>query len=66
MSRAEKLRVMQAIWADLSQDEQQFDSPGWHADALREAERAVEAGTAKSGDWEEAKMRLRRKAAKLA
>lgn len=66
MSRAEKLRAMEAIWTDLTQDEQQFDSPAWHGDALREAERAVEAGTAKFVDWEEAKKRLRRKAAKLA
>jgi hypothetical protein len=66
MSRAEKLRAMEAIWTDLTQNDQQFDSPAWHGDALREAERAVESGTAKFDDWDEAKKRLRRKAAKLA
>jgi len=65
MSRVEKLRAMEALWADLSQDEEQFESPAWHADALREAERAVESGKAKFVDWEQAKRRLRRKAAKL-
>lgn len=65
MSRVEKLREMEAIWVDLSGDEVAFESPPWHADALREAERAVAAGTAKFSDWEEAKKRLRRKAAKL-
>lgn len=66
MSRLEKLRVMEALWTDLSQDEHGLESPAWHADALREAERAVAAGTARFGDWEEAKQRIRRKAAKLA
>lgn len=66
MSRVEKLRAMEAIWADLSRDEDQFESPAWHADALRETEQAVASGAAKFVDWEEAKKRLRRKAARLA
>jgi len=66
MSRDEKLRAMEALWADLSQDEDRFESPAWHAQALREAERAVKSGKAKFSDWEEAKKRIRRKAAKLA
>ena len=65
MSRAEKLRAMEALWADLSQDEEQFESPAWHEEALREAERAVKSGKAHFSDWEEAKKRIRRKAAKL-
>jgi hypothetical protein len=66
MSRVEKLREMEAIWTDLSQDEDQLESPAWHNDALRQAQRAVTAGTAKFSDWEEAKKRLRRKVTKLA
>ena len=66
MSRADKLRTMEAIWADLSRDEDRFESPTWHGQALREAERAVKNGKAKFTDWEEAKKRIRRKAAKLA
>ncbi len=66
MSRPEKLRAMEEIWTDLSQDDDAFESPAWHEEALREAERAVAAGTAKFSDWEEAKRRLRWKAAKLA
>ena len=38
----------------------------FHAQALREAERAMKSGKAKFSDWEEAKKRIRRKAAKLA
>ena len=36
MSRADKLRAMEALWADLSQDETRMGSPDWHAEALRE------------------------------
>jgi Putative addiction module component len=66
MSRDEKLRVMEALWADLSQDEDRFESPPWHAQALRDAERAVKNGKAKFSDWELARKRIHRKAAKLA
>ena len=66
MSRDEKLRAMEALWADLSQDEDRFESPSWHAQILREAERAMKSGNAKFSDWYEAKKRIRRKAAKLA
>ena len=66
MSRDEKLRAMEALWADLSQDEGRFESPAWHEQALREAERAVKTGKARFSDWEQAKKRIRRKAAKLA
>lgn len=65
MSRLEKLRAMEAIWTDLSQGDDAFASPAWHGEALRETERAIAAGTAKFSDWDEAKQRLRRKAAKL-
>ena len=66
MSRDEKLRVMEALWADLSKDDDRFESPAWHAQALRESARAVRNGKAKFSDWEIAKKRIRRKAAKLA
>ncbi len=66
MSRVEKLRAMEALWEDLSREEDVFESPAWHEAALREAERAVETGTAKFSDWEEVKKRLRRQSAELA
>ena len=65
MSREEKLRLMEALWEDLSRDESQFDSPAWHAKALRQTERLVKGGKAKFSDWVVAKERIRRKAAKL-
>jgi hypothetical protein len=66
MSRDEKLRTMEALWEDLSKIEGRFESPAWHEQALREAERAVKNGKAQFSDWEEAKKRIRRKAAKFA
>ena len=65
MSRDEKLRAMEALWADLSQDDVAFESPPWHEQALEEAEKALKAGQAQFSDWAEAKQRIRRKAAKL-
>lgn len=61
MSKADKLRVMEAIWADLAADEQGFESPSWHATALKETEELVKTGRAKFLDWEEAKKVIRRK-----
>jgi hypothetical protein len=63
MSRADKLREMEALWADLSGDADKLNSPAWHHDALRETERLVEQGKAKFSDWESAKRRIRRKIA---
>lgn len=65
MSREEKLRAMEALWTDLSQDDKRFESPPWHKDALREAEDALKAGKTQFSDWAEAKKRIRRKAVKL-
>ena len=62
MSRKEKLIALEELWADLSRDEMELDSPGWHADALRETERLVKAGKAKFSDWDEAKERMRKAA----
>jgi len=57
---------MEALWADLSQDESSVESPEWHATELKKAERLVKAGKAKFSNWETAKDRIRRKAAKRA
>jgi hypothetical protein len=66
MSRADKLRTMEAIWSDLAGNETRFTSPAWHGAALLETQRLVKAGKAKFSDWDEAKARMRRKAAKVA
>jgi hypothetical protein len=52
MSRDEKLRAMEALWVDLSKDDDRFESPAWHAQAVREAEKAVKSGETQFSDWE--------------
>jgi len=59
MPRSEKLKLMEALWADLSRDEAELESPAWHADALRETSERVARGEEKVLDWEQAKVELR-------
>lgn len=61
MSKADKLRAMEALWADLSSDDRGFVSPRWHGEVLEETERLVKSGKARFLDWESAKKMIRRK-----
>ncbi|MCC7518801.1 MAG: addiction module protein [Verrucomicrobiae bacterium] len=59
MSRTEKLKVMEALWEDLSRNEAEVESPFWHQDALRETEARYAAGQETPVDWDAAKKALR-------
>jgi broad specificity phosphatase PhoE len=59
MSVAEKLRAMEALWADLSRDEVQVESPAWHGDVLHDREEKIKSGKESFMDWEAAKKQLR-------
>jgi hypothetical protein len=61
MSTAEKLRAMEELWADLSRNEDQLESPAWHQQVLREREALVESGRESYVDWETAKAELRQR-----
>jgi hypothetical protein len=61
MSREEKLRMLEAIWADLSKDEVDVESPPWHEAALKETEARVAAGKERIEDWQTAKRELRKR-----
>ena len=61
MSRAEKLQVMETLWAELSKTEAEVESPAWHADVLRETEARVAAGEERIADWDTAKRELRKR-----
>jgi putative addiction module component len=61
MTVAEKLRAMEMLWADLSRNEKQIESPAWHGDVLRDREAKIKSGEAKFMDWETAKKQLREK-----
>ena len=59
MTIAEKLRVMETLWSDLTRDEDRFESPKWHAEVLRERAARVKQGRESFIDWETAKRQLR-------
>jgi hypothetical protein len=59
MPRSEKLKLMETLWADLSRDEAEVESPAWHADALREITERMARGEEKILDWEQTKAELR-------
>ncbi len=59
MTIPEKLRLMEALWADLSGDEMNVESPAWHEEVLKERQTRVESGKEVFIDWEVAKQQLR-------
>ena len=59
LTRTEKLRMMEVIWDDLSRDSESLASPEWHAQALKEAERALAENQTHFVSWDAAKKMLR-------
>jgi hypothetical protein len=59
MTVAEKLRVMETLWSDLTRVQERFESPEWHGKVLRERAARVEQGKESFMDWETAKSQLR-------
>ena len=62
MSRADKLRTMEALWIDLTRDQNKYPSPSWHFDELARTEQAIDSGQMKFVEWENAKQSIRRRA----
>ena len=50
MSVAQKLDLMETLWADLTQDEKEFESPAWHQAVLDDREKAFKAGQLTTSD----------------
>ena len=61
LSRQEKLRMMEVLWADLSRVPEKIESPAWHQDELRETENRLRLGEERILDWGEAKKGLRKR-----
>lgn len=61
LSREDKLRVMEAIWEDLSKEGEEVGSPKWHREALKETEQRLKSGEEKTIDWPTAKKELRKR-----
>jgi hypothetical protein len=58
MTRQEKLDLMEALWADLTANPDDFESPAWHAEELEATRKRVESGEEKPIDWEVAKRQI--------
>jgi hypothetical protein len=56
----ERLLMMEAIWDDISREEQNLDVPQWHKDILDERERLVAEGKAQFLEWEDAKRQIKK------
>jgi hypothetical protein len=61
LSREEKLRVMEAIWEDLTHEMESLESPDWHNQALQETEHRLATGQEQLVDWQKAKTELRKR-----
>jgi hypothetical protein len=59
MTIPEKLRLMEALWKDLSRGDGTITSPEWHGDVLAERDRLIDSGEESFLDWEVAKKKLR-------
>ncbi len=59
LSVAEKLLLMERLWADLSKQPSQIVTPEWHGTVLAARLAAVKEGKTEFVDWEAAKERLR-------
>lgn len=61
LSLAQKLDLMETLWADLTRDGNKFKSPAWHETVLKDREEAFVTGKTTTSDWEQAKKRIKRK-----
>lgn len=52
---------MEALWANLSEDDVTLESPEWHQEALKETEARLESGAEQVLDWADAKRVLRKR-----
>ena len=59
MSSAEKVELMESLWADLCRKPEEVESPAWHDDVLREREKRLETREEQGLEWAEAKKRIR-------
>ena len=56
----EKLRFLEAVWAELSLEPDSIEVPQWPKDILDERDQAVQAGRDPILEWPEAKKQIER------
>ncbi|MEW6262424.1 MAG: addiction module protein [Thermodesulfobacteriota bacterium] len=60
LSLAQKLDLMETLWADLTRDEKKLESPAWHEIVLRDRAEAFSVGKVTVSDWAQAKKRIKK------
>jgi hypothetical protein len=60
LSNAERLQAMEWLWASLSREEQDIESPEWHGEVLAARQAKVDSGEAEFFTVDQLKDRLRR------
>lgn len=59
LPKAEKISLMEQIWADLSSDSDSLEMPEWHASELEATAERLQQGEERFEDWSEVKRKLR-------
>jgi len=62
MTVTEKLRAMEMLWADLSRNEAQIESPAWHKKILKKRLAKIESGKGEFLTLAQLKKRLAKRA----
>jgi hypothetical protein len=60
LSKAERLEAMEWLWASLSKEQQEIESPEWHGEVLAARKAKVDSGEARFLSIAQLKKRLRR------
>jgi putative addiction module component (TIGR02574 family) len=60
LSKAEQLQAMEWLWASLSKEQRDLESPEWHGEVLAARKAKADAGEAQFLSIEQLKERLRR------
>lgn len=55
----QKLRLMEAIWTEISRTPDEYTSPDWHREELEETQSRGDSGAEAPIDWNAAKEKLR-------
>jgi hypothetical protein len=59
-SFAQKLKLMETLWADMFVNENKLESPSWHEAIFSDREATLNADKLTVSSWEEAKERIKK------
>ncbi len=56
----EKLALLETVWSEVSAEPDKIEVPQWHRELLDERERALDSGSERVFEWDEAWSRIER------